>query len=61
MTRNGPDGETWFIVYHCWNQQRTKRQMFLDPIEWTSTGPKAWNPARGDKRVTLPLLSQQAE
>ncbi|MBN1488711.1 MAG: glycoside hydrolase family 43 protein [Phycisphaerae bacterium] len=57
----GPDDTTWFIVYHCWNEDRSKRQMCLDPIEWTSTGPKAWHPARGARRVILPLAGQPAE
>jgi beta-xylosidase len=54
----GPDGTTWFIVYHSWNEDRTKRQMCLDPIEWTPTGPRVWNPARGAKRIALPLGSR---
>jgi hypothetical protein len=57
----GPDDTTWFIVYHSWNEDRTRRQMCLDPVEWTPTGPRAWTPARGPKRVTLPLDSRPAE
>ncbi len=51
----GPDNATWFIVYHCWNTKRTKRQMCIDPIEWTAQGPKAYHPSRGNKSVSLPL------
>lgn len=51
----GPDDQTHFIVYHSWNKQRTKRQMCLDPIEWTQDGPRAYQPSRGAKQVTLPL------
>jgi GH43 family beta-xylosidase len=45
-------GETDFIVYHSWNEERTKRMMCIDPIEWTSDGPRAVNPSFGDKTVT---------
>ena len=51
----GPDNETWFIVYHSWNPQRTRRQMCIDPIVWTENGPKCYQPSRGTKTVTIPL------
>lgn len=57
----GPDGVTWFIVYHSWNAERTKRQMCMDPIEWTAGGPKAYQPSRGEKRVRVPLESRPAK
>jgi arabinan endo-1,5-alpha-L-arabinosidase len=57
----GPDQLTWFIVYHSWNPERTRRQMCLDPIEWTPRGPRAWRPSRGAKRVTLPLAGPPAQ
>lgn len=50
-----PDNETWFLVYHSWNKERTKRQMCLDPLVWTDKGPKVYQPARGRKTVTIPL------
>ncbi|HOW70919.1 MAG TPA: glycoside hydrolase family 43 protein [Phycisphaerae bacterium] len=56
----GPDNKTWFIVYHSWNAERSKRQMCLDPLEWTLEGPRAYQPSRGAKRVTLPLTSRPA-
>lgn len=49
----GPDGRTWFNVYHSWNPERTKRQICMDPIEWTAEGPKTRQPSRGRKSVTL--------
>jgi beta-xylosidase len=55
----GPDRKTHFIVYHSWNPERTKRQMCLDPLEWTESGPRAFNPSRGVKRVKLPLESER--
>lgn len=54
----GPDDRTHFIVYHSWNPERTKRQMCLDPLEWTDKGARAFEPARGKKRVTLPFVSR---
>ena len=51
----GPDQKTYFIVYHSWNSERTARQLCIDPIEWTSQGPKAYQPSRGKKTVTIPL------
>ena len=51
----GPDKQTWFLVYHSWNKERTKRQMCLDPLLWTDQGPKVHNPARGKKTVQIPL------
>lgn len=51
----GPDHETWLMVYHSWDPERTKRQMCIDPIVWTQQGPKVFNPARGDKTIHLPL------
>jgi len=56
----GPDGVTWFIVYHSWNEDHSKRQMCLDPIEWAPGGPRAWQPARGARRIALPLASPSA-
>jgi arabinan endo-1,5-alpha-L-arabinosidase len=35
----GPDGR-WWIAYHAWNREGTKRQVCLDPIEWTKDGPR---------------------
>lgn len=49
----GPDEQTHFIVYHSWNAARSKRQMCLDPIDWTPEGPRALNPSRGAKSVSL--------
>jgi len=51
----GPNKKTYFIVYHSWNDERTARQMCMDPIIWTDHGPKAFNPSRGQKEVYLPL------
>ena len=34
-----PDGKEDYIVYHAWNPEMTRRQMWVDPLLWTSTGP----------------------
>jgi beta-xylosidase len=35
----GPDGQD-FIVFHAWNEEMTKRQMHIEPIQWTDRGPR---------------------
>jgi GH43 family beta-xylosidase len=35
----GPDGRDW-IVYHAWDANMTARRMFVEPIIWTSEGPR---------------------
>ena len=42
----GPDDETLVCCYHAWNRERTKRQLCVDPIAWTSDGPRV-TPTRG--------------
>ena len=37
---SSPDGKRDFIVYHAWNKAMTKRQVWVDPIVWTKTGPE---------------------
>lgn len=34
----GPDGED-YIVFHAWDEARTKRQMYVERLEWTDDGP----------------------
>ena len=42
LTR-GPDGNDW-IAFHAWDAERTRRQMHLAPIRWTSNGPALVQP-----------------
>ncbi len=35
-----PDDQTHFCCYHAWNAERTKRQLCVDPIQWTPEGPR---------------------
>ncbi len=37
----GPDNETEFIVYHAWDHEMKKRQMYLSELVWTPEGPRA--------------------
>lgn len=37
----GPDGHTQYIVYHAWNQRMTERQLHIDRLKWTPSGPYA--------------------
>jgi beta-xylosidase len=41
----GPDNKTLFCVYHAWDPARTLRRMCIDPIIWTSNGPKCDGPS----------------
>ena len=36
----GPDGRTDYLVYHAWNKEMTNRQMCIDPLVWTESGPR---------------------
>jgi len=40
----GPDGSTDYIVYHAWDPKMTARRMFIDPIKWTTDGPRCAGP-----------------
>lgn len=56
-----PDKQTYFIVYHSWNPERTARQMCMDPLVWTDHGPKAFNPSRGVKTLQIPLAGSDEQ
>ena len=47
-----PDGKTEIVVYHAWNQDMTERQMCIDPLIWTSRGPRCLGPSVGDQRMS---------
>lgn len=40
----GPDGRTWFMVYHAWDPARTARRMCIDPLVFTEEGPRCSGP-----------------
>ncbi len=54
----GPDGKTWFNVYHSWNDDHSKRQMCKDPIVWKIGSSVTRNPGRGRKTVVLPSAAE---
>lgn len=35
----GPDGQE-YLAYHAWNPEGTRRQLCIDPVEWTPDGPR---------------------
>ena len=41
----GPDNRTQFVVYHAWDVDRTVRRMCIDPLIWTSDGPRCDGPS----------------
>ena len=43
----GPDGKTEMVVYHAWNEKMTDREMCIDPLIWTSRGPRCLGPSVG--------------
>jgi arabinan endo-1,5-alpha-L-arabinosidase len=49
----GPDDKTEFMVYHAWDTQRTMRRMCIDPLIWTTNGPKCQGPSIGEVTVDL--------
>lgn len=49
----GPDGKTEMVVYHAWNRPMTKRQMCIDPLIWTSRGPRCLGPSVGLQELAL--------
>jgi beta-xylosidase len=51
----GPDGVTWFMVYHAWDPALTARRMFIDPIRWTAQGPEVDGPSTESR----PLFPQE--
>jgi beta-xylosidase len=49
----GPDGETEIAVYHAWNEKMTDREMCIDPLIWTSRGPRCLGPSVGRQSISL--------
>jgi beta-xylosidase len=46
----GPDGREW-IVYHAWNKEMTVRQLCIDPLVWTKSGPRTDGPSDTPRRA----------
>jgi beta-xylosidase len=48
----GPDGKTEMVVYHAWNEKMTDREMCIDPLIWTSRGPRCLGPSVGPQNLS---------
>jgi beta-xylosidase len=46
-----PDGKNQMVVYHAWNEDMTNRQMCVDPLRWTSLGPRCIGPTVSPQRL----------
>ena len=40
----GPDERTQYMVYHAWDPAHTARRMCIDPLVWTTSGPRCLGP-----------------
>jgi beta-xylosidase len=49
----GPDGRTWFMVYHAWDAGLTSRRMCIDPICWKDGRPRVDGPST-EPRALIP-------
>ena len=36
----GPDGATDYLVFHAWDGEMRRRQMYVEPLVWTEKGPR---------------------
>jgi arabinan endo-1,5-alpha-L-arabinosidase len=46
-----PDDQTPVFVYHAWDRERTKRRMCIDPLFWTTDGPRCNGPTVGSEKL----------
>lgn len=44
-----PDGSMDVVVYHAWNSDMTRREMWIDPLAWTLYGPRCVGPTVSDQ------------
>lgn len=49
----GPDDRTLFCVYHAWDEARSARRMFIDPLLWSPTGPKVDGPSINPRTIVV--------
>jgi beta-xylosidase len=49
----GPDGVTDYVVYHAWDPGMTGRRMCIDPLVWTSEGPRCDGPSYEPREIAL--------
>src|SRR6185312_15999662 len=44
-----PDGRTQVLAYHAWDPNRTPRRVCIDPLAWTTDGPRCDEPSEGPR------------
>ena len=44
-----PNGRETWIVYHAWDATLAARQLCIDPLRWTATGPSTPGPSWQDE------------
>jgi beta-xylosidase len=49
----GPDGKTEYVVYHAWDKDMKVRQMCVDRLEWTRSGPHVVGPTTTPQPVPM--------
>jgi len=47
-----PDGRE-MVVYHAWDREHRARRMFIDPLEWSTSGPRCAGPTTGDQALEI--------
>jgi beta-xylosidase len=47
-----PDGQTLMMIYHAWGPDKNARRMCIDPITWSTQGPRVDGPSTDDRVVT---------
>jgi GH43 family beta-xylosidase len=47
----GPDGRTDYMVYHAWDAAKTARRLCIDPLEFTSGGPRCDGPSTEPRTI----------
>jgi beta-xylosidase len=52
----GPDGRTEYLVYHAWDEAMKVRQMCIDRLVWTPSGPRCAGPT--DTPQPAPALAR---
>jgi GH43 family beta-xylosidase len=49
----GPDGKTDLMVYHAWDPAMKARRLCIDPLDWTTDGPRCRGPSSTPPRIFI--------
>jgi beta-xylosidase len=49
----GPDAKTDFMIYHAWDPGMTARRLCIDPVDWTTDGPRARGPSTTARQIQV--------